>query len=131
VGEHAPDTHAVFPFAFEQTAPQEPQLAVVERVVSQPFEARPSQLPKPLLHAIAQTEELHDGVPWLELQAVPQAPQLVRLLAVSVSQPLLLLPSQSLKAPVQTGVQMPLAQLVVPCALVQALPQTPQLAMLV
>jgi hypothetical protein len=69
VGEQAPDTQAVLPFALLHTAPQAPQFAVVDSVVSHPFEARPSQLPNPLLQAIAQVEALHDGVPWFELQA--------------------------------------------------------------
>jgi len=109
-----------------QAAPHAPQFAVVDRVVSQPFDARPSQLPNPLLHAIAQVEELHDGVPWLLLQARPHPPQLVRLFAVSVSQPLLLLPSQSAKLPVHTGVHTPVTQDVAPCAFVHELPQAPQ-----
>jgi hypothetical protein len=121
----------VFPFALEHAAPHAPQFAVVDSVVSHPFEARPSQLPKPLLHAIAHVDALHEGVPWFELHACPQAPQLVRLFAVSVSQPLLLLPSQSLKAPAQTGVQTPATQLVVPCAFVQAFPHAPQAERLV
>ena len=104
----------MFPLAFEHAAPQAPQFAVVDSVVSHPFDASPSQLSKPLLQAIAHAEALHDGVPWLELQACPQAPQLVRLFAVSVSQPLLLFPSQSLNAPVHTGVHTPATQLVVP-----------------
>ena len=104
----------MLPFALEQAAPHAPQFAVVDSVVSHPFEASPSQLPKPLLQAIAHVDALHDGVPWFELQAWPQAPQLVRLFAVSVSHPLLLLPSQSLKAPVQTGAHTPATQLVVP-----------------
>lgn len=98
----------------EHAAPHAPQFAVVDSVVSHPFEARLSQLPKPLLQAIAQVELLHDGVPWFELHAWPHAPQLVKLFAVSVSHPLLLFPSQSLKAPVQTGVQTPATQVVVP-----------------
>lgn len=61
-------------------------------------------------------------------QVVPQAPQLVAVLLRSVSQPFVALPSQLPKVPLQTGTQAPLAQLVVPCPLVQALPQDPQLA---
>ena len=104
----------MFPFALEHAAPHAPQFAVVDRAVSHPFDARPSQFPKPLSQAIAHVDPLHDGVPWFELHACPQAPQLVRLFAVSVSQPLLLFPSQSLNAPVHTGVHTPATQLVVP-----------------
>lgn len=126
MGEQAPDTHAVVPNGLLQPAPQAPQFWVVDSAVSHPFEARPSQLPKPLLQAIAQVELLHDGVPWFELHACPHAPQLVRLFAESVSQPLLLFPSQSLNAPVHTGVHTPATQLVVPWALLQLTPQEPQ-----
>jgi hypothetical protein len=128
---HAPETQAVVPFALEHAAPHAPQFCVVDSAVSQPFDTSPSQLPNPLLQAIAQVELLQEGVPWFELHACPQAPQLVRLFAESVSQPLLLLPSQSLNAPVQTGVQTPATQLVVPWALLQLTPQEPQKFVLV
>jgi hypothetical protein len=67
----------------------------------------------------------------LLLQASPHPPQLVRLFAVSVSQPLLLLPSQSAKLPLHTGVHEPATHDVVPCALVHEFPQAPQAVMLV
>src|SRR5262249_22209091 len=62
---------------------------------------------------------------------MPQPPQLVRLDVVSVSQPLLLLPSQSPNPDAHTAAQTPLPQEVVPWALVQALPHMPQLVALV
>jgi hypothetical protein len=50
---------------------------------------------------------------------------------VSVSQPLLGFPSQSLNVPVHTGTQAPFTQLVPPLEFVQTLPHAPQLALLV
>jgi hypothetical protein len=41
----APETQAVPPLALVQVVPQVPQLAVVLRGTSQPFETCPSQLP--------------------------------------------------------------------------------------
>ncbi len=58
-----------------QAVPQEPQLASVVRLVSQPFPTLLSQLPQPVLHEIEQTLAVQLGVPFAELQALPQAPQ--------------------------------------------------------
>ena len=118
---------AVPPFAFEQAVPQAPQFDVVVSDISQPSEARPLQLPKPEVQVTEQVPVLHAAVPFVPLHTVPHVPQLVRLVFVLVSQPLFLLLSQSLKVPLQTGVQMPEAQLVVPLAFVHAMPQPPQL----
>jgi hypothetical protein len=131
VGVHAPETQAVFPFPFVQAMPQLPQFTVVLIAISQPLEASPSQLPKPALHAMAHALALQEGVPLLALHAWPQAPQLVRLLLVSVSQPLFLLPSQSLNVPAHTGTHAPATQVVPPLAFVQTLPHAPQFALLV
>jgi hypothetical protein len=60
------------------------------------------------------------------VQAVPQAPQSVRLVS-DVSQPLGALLSQLPYPDEQVGTQAPLVQAVLPCALVQAVPQAPQL----
>ena len=58
----------------------------------------------------------------------PQLPQFVTLVS-AVSQPLRALASQFPQlAPLQTGTHAPAAQLVLPCALVQAAPQLPQLS---
>jgi hypothetical protein len=80
---------------------------------------------------MAQVPELQEGAPLVALQERPQPPQLVRLLLVSVSQPLPLMPSQSLKLPVHTGTQAPPTQDVLPWAFEQTFPQAPQLAVLV
>jgi len=116
------------PFALEHAAPHAPQFCVVDSAVSQPFDTSPSQLPNPLLQAIAQVELLQEGVPWFELHDCPQAPQLVRLFAESVSQPLLLLPSQSPQPEAQVGEQPLDVQALSPCALAQASPQFRQLS---
>jgi hypothetical protein len=50
---------------------------------------------------MAQAPNWHAGVPLLVEQATPQAPQLLGLLEVLVSQPLLTLWSQSLKPELQ------------------------------
>jgi hypothetical protein len=65
------------------------------------------------------------------VQLVPQLPQLFESLVVLTSQPLFALPSQLENPGVQTGAQAPLEHEVEPFALVQAMLQPPQLAMLV
>ncbi len=62
------------------------------------------------------------------LQTVPQVPQLERLLDRLVSQPLASEPSQSPQPPLHESIrQLPVAQLAVACARLQAVPQEPQL----
>jgi hypothetical protein len=51
---------------------------------------------------------------------------LVTLLVVSVSQPLVALPSQLSQPALQVGTHALLVQVVMPCALLQAVPQAPQ-----
>jgi hypothetical protein len=48
VGEQAPATHAVVPFAFVHATAQPPQFEVVSSAVSQPFAGLPSQSARPL-----------------------------------------------------------------------------------
>jgi hypothetical protein len=112
----------------EQLTPQEPQLAaLVARVVSQPFVALPSQLPKPELHdPTEQTPEEQAAVAFGSEQPLPQAPQFPTLVCVLVSQPLDAMPSQSAHPATHVGTQAPAVQVVVPWALAQALPQAPQ-----
>src|SRR5437867_11177450 len=58
-----------------QTCPQVPQFSgLVVRLISQPFEASPSQLPKPALHEIEQAPMLQPGVPFWLLHTLPQPP---------------------------------------------------------
>ena len=88
VGMQDPAVQAVVPFAFEQELPQVPQFAsVVFRLVSQPVEASPSQLPNPLLQAIEHDPSEQPGVPLVPLQTAPQEPQFPTLVSVFVSQP--------------------------------------------
>jgi hypothetical protein len=117
----------VVPNEFEQPSPQVPQFAIVFSDASQPFAAMPSQLPNPRLQVNEQVPVLQEDVALAALQDVPQAPQFKRFVLVFVSQPLFLLPSQSLNAPVQTGVQTPVTQLVVPFWFWHGVPQLPQL----
>jgi len=59
-----------------QFFPHVPQLvAEVFRFVSQPFPALLSQSPYPLLQAMSQVPPEQVGVPFVELQATPHAPQ--------------------------------------------------------
>jgi hypothetical protein len=94
VGAHAPALQLVEPWALEQEVPHAPQFAVVVRLVSQPSEANPLQLPYPGLQEIEQAPNEQDGVPLVELHTVLQPPQLLTLVCVLVSQPLLGLLSQ-------------------------------------
>ena len=66
VGTHAPDVQVVEPFAFTHCVVQAPQLErLVLVLVSQPFEALPSQLPKPAVQALSRlafsTHEVHSS----------------------------------------------------------------------
>jgi hypothetical protein len=74
-----------------------------------------------------QVPETQLVVPFGFEHAVPQAPQLLALLLVFVSQPLFGLPSQLEKPPAQIGAQVPDTQLVVPLVLVHLVPHEPQL----
>lgn len=84
------------PFGFVHLVPQLPQLLTSASVlVSQPLFGLLSQLLQPALHEGEQTLEVQAVVPCAFVHAVPQVPQLLRLLVVFVSQPFLTLPSQS------------------------------------
>jgi hypothetical protein len=80
-----------------QAAPQAPQLAVlVASVTSHPLVGLLSQLPKPLLQLCTpQVLDAQRGVPLAAVQVLPQKPQLVSELVVSVSQVTVRLPSHS------------------------------------
>lgn len=88
-GLHTPLTQEVLPLGLVHTVPHPPQwLGLVIRYVSQPFNrALPSQLPQPAAHAIEQAPAAHCGVPLVELQITPHAPQFATLVCRSVSQP--------------------------------------------
>lgn len=111
-----------------QEVAQFPQCAAVSMLVRQPA-AGFEQAAKPLL-------QLGLHVPPLQVAPeafavwhfVPQAPQFVGSVAVGVSQPLLLLPSQLLKKLcVQTGLQLPPEQVFVALVCWHTVPQPPQL----
>jgi hypothetical protein len=106
-------------------------LTLVERFVSQPLFGLLSQLANPALQVGEHTPLEHDVEPLALEQMVPQAPQLVVLDRMSVSQPLFGLPSQSAHPAAQVGAHAPPVQLVVPWALVHWVPQAPQLLTLV
>src|SRR5438045_3572886 len=92
----APAVQAAVALASTHAWPQVPQLASVAlRSVSQPLATLLSQLPKPALQAIWQAPATQLAAPFAVEQALPQAPQLVTLVLVLVSQPLVTSPSQS------------------------------------
>jgi hypothetical protein len=117
-----------------QTLPHVPQwVAEVVVSVSQPFALLLSQLPKPVLHAPMVQAEPTQGVAAALAragQALLQAPQLLALLVVLISQPLVrLLASQSAKPTLQVPVQLPPEQAATMLLLEQVLPvQPPQVA---
>jgi hypothetical protein len=76
------------PLLLLHACPQPPQwVAVVFVLTSQPSAALLLQLPKPELQAMAQLPLLQDGVPLVELQATPQAPQWAGSVLMFFSQP--------------------------------------------
>lgn len=91
-----PDTHAATELAGAQTAPQPPQLAVLEKMfTSQPFDVAASQLAYPTLHVeMPQVPALQIGVAFAGAQVFPQPPQCAVLLSVFTSQPFQASPSQ-------------------------------------
>jgi hypothetical protein len=91
-----PPKQLALAFAKLQPLLHDPQWVVdVLRSVSQPLVVLPSQLPQPDLQVIAQTPPLQLGVPFVELQTLPQPPQLLTFELMSSSQPLPATPSQS------------------------------------
>jgi hypothetical protein len=96
VGVHLPELHVVEPLALVQARKQAPQLLVVLSAVSQPLAALLSQLPQPALQELStQLPDEHEPLALAKEQALPHPPQWLTLVWVFVSQPLLLLPSQS------------------------------------
>src|SRR5262249_1962722 len=90
-----------------QALPQAPQfLPSTRMLVSQPLPAKPSQSAKPGLQAMLHAPELHAAVPFVLLQTLPQAPQLLGVLRL-VSQPLLARPSQLPKPGLQAILHAP------------------------
>jgi hypothetical protein len=114
---------------------QVPQVALVVRSASQPLAPLPSQLARLVAHTGTHTPaaQLLVVVPAGVVQLLPQAPQWVLLVRMSVSQPLLGLPSQSRKPVAHTGTHTPAVQvlLVVPLGAAHMVPQAPQFELLV
>ncbi len=93
---HVPVAHETFELDKLHAVPHEPQFESVFRFVSQPFEYKPSQSAKPVLHeATTHVPPPQAGVPLATKQVMPQPPQWLMSLVVVVSQPLAVLPSQS------------------------------------
>ena len=84
------------PFRPLHAALHAPQLGTeLVRFVSQPFDrALPSQFPQPALHTMEQALALQVGTPLLALHGWLHPPQFVSDEVRSVSQPLVMLPSQ-------------------------------------
>ena len=133
---HTPDVQArVPPVLVGQTTPQPPQLFTSLVVLtSQPSVRRlPLQSAKPALQVPVHALPEHTGVAMLfDEQAIPQPPQLVELVVVLVSHPLVLLPSQLPKPAAHTGEHTLATQLVelVP-VVAHTVPHAPQLLALV
>jgi hypothetical protein len=108
---------------------QAPQLLTFVLVfVSQPFATLASQLPKPALHAIEHAPSAQLAVPFVELHALPQMPQLPVFVWVFVSQPFAVLASQFPNPVLQEEIAHALeTQAGVAFARLHALPQAPQL----
>ena len=106
---HPPDEHAAVAWARLHARPHAPQWAsVVLVLVSQPFEATPSQLPKPALQvATAHAPAAQAAVALGSEHARPHAPQCAAVERVLVSQPFEGLPSQSPKPVAQVNPHAP------------------------
>jgi hypothetical protein len=124
----APAVHDALPLTPTQAFPHEPQFAIfVEVFVSQPFCTFESQLANPGLHTGTHALAMHEVVPLGLVHAFAHAPQLSTDVCRSVSHPFCTLLSQLPNPLLHTGEQTLPTQLVVPFALVQALPHAPQL----
>ena len=126
----APAEQVAVPFVLLHTAAQALQWAgSAFRLISQPFAERPSQSAYPALQvAITQAPAVHPDVAFARLHTVPQAPQLLAVVLVLVSQPLTMLLSQLPYGAVQVMPQLPLPQNGAPFVLLQPVPQAPQFA---
>lgn len=125
---HAPAKQAGTPLGTEHTLPHRPQLAVLVRSASHPFDARPSQSANPATHVKPQALPLHVGVACAGVgHTAPHAPHDVVVFVVFTSQPLAALASQSAKPDAHADtVHNPPAQPGVALARLQAFPHAPQ-----
>ncbi len=98
---HIVPLHVGVPFCTEHTLPQLPQaLTLFVVAVSQPLPMFASQLPKPAAHMIWHEPFEHVAEPLFELQTFVHDPQCVVSVAVLISQPFVLFPSQLTNVPV-------------------------------
>jgi hypothetical protein len=129
---HVPLLHVGSPLGHVHTLLHVPQcVALVSRLVSQPFTASPSQLPQPEVHVGAQTPEVQTTVPCPLVHVVPHAPQFAMLVCSAVSQPFTGLLSQLPNPLAHTGEQIPATQEVVPFGFEHEVPHAPQFTALV
>jgi len=126
-GTQLPFEQLVEPCAFVHLMPQPPQLSMsVVTLTSQPLPVLPSQLAKPGLQPSTQPPATQLTEPPGFVQWFPHEPQLLMSLFVLVSQPLVLLPSQSAAPELQDGAHALFEQLVVPFGFKQRVPHAPQ-----
>ena len=128
----APPVHAGVAWLVEQTLPQLPQLLSVVRSVSQPFATIPSQLPHPAAQVTPHIPMVHNApvacAPTGHM--LPQVPQFDRVFS-GASQPSAAMPLQFPQPASQLKPHIPAVQDGVEFGLAQALPQAPQLVVVV
>jgi len=107
VGVQPPPVHAVVPFPLVQALLHVPQWVVVVTLVSQPSAGLALQSAKPAGHVRPHAPLVQVACPVGPGQALPHVPQSLGSFAVSVSHPLLAMPSQSAKPVSQVVVQAP------------------------
>ncbi len=114
-----------------QTLPHAPQLAALDRAsISQPLAALASQSKKPAAHTGRHALITHEAtVPGRDVvQTALHAPQFIKLVRVSTSQPLALFPSQSAKPVAHSDTHAPVRHEATELgAAVQRVPHAPQL----
>jgi hypothetical protein len=124
---HTPPEQVAAPLVPLQAFPQELQFAgLVLRLVSQPLDTLPSQLPQPAAHVMPQDPFVHEAVPLAVLHAVVQVLQCSASVSRFDSQPLVTSESQLPQLAAQVMPQAPLAQLAVPWLVEHTVVQVPQ-----
>jgi len=128
--EHAPLEHLGVAFGYVHFVPHVPQLFTsVEVEISQPFNALASQFPQPASQVpIEQTPVEHFGVACGKTQALPQPPQWLTLVLMSISHPVVALLSQFANPVLQDATEhIPDKHAGEPLTTEQIVPQAPQL----
>jgi hypothetical protein len=126
---HTPARHTGVPPEVMHALPHAPQWASLVRVsVSQPLPAVLSQSPKPVVQlATRHAPPAQAAVALARAHIAPQRPQCATLVAVSTSQPLVALPSQSAADPIHAAMpHTPAVQREAAPGALQALSQRPQ-----